>query len=420
MTTAEAQARPDAGLPGQARRRPGARMPRGRPEAGQPTAWRRWLVPVSLVTAIALAGGVIAAVTWHPRTNSYLDPGSSDPLGAGALNDLLGERGFSVVRAYSPEAAIAALGSPAPGKAQATLVVTSPEQLTPGQLRLLSKARADLFLVAPGPHSLPALAPQTTLATTGNTAKGPLAKPGCNLPAARLAGAADISGYTYQAPPGAIACYRAGGHPSLVRYAADGRTITILGGGILFSNAFLDSQGNAALALNLLRGHRQIVWLTPQPQVAPASPGPGGGSQRPVPPLLPAAAWLMIAQLCVALMIAVVWKARRFGPLITENLPVVVRASETVQGHARLYQSRRARAQATAALRSALLARVLPVLGVVRDAPPDSIAEVLAARSRKSQPEIARILYGPAPTDDPGLVDLARNLDELEREVRSQ
>jgi hypothetical protein len=114
------------------------------------------------------------------------------------------------------------------------------------------------------------------------------------------------------------------------------------------------------------------------------------------------------------------WRSRRLGPLISERLPVVVRASETVEGHAALYQSRRVRDRATAALREDLLVRMLPRLGLVKDAPQDAVTGAVAARSRRGQQEIARILYGPAPGTDAELVDLARNLDELEREVCTQ
>jgi len=127
-----------------------------------------------------------------------------------------------------------------------------------------------------------------------------------------------------------------------------------------------------------------------------------------------------VIQLAIAAVLIALWRARRLGPLISERLPVVVRASETVEGHAALYQSRRARDRATAALREDLLARMLPRLGLVRDAPQDAVAGAVAARSRRGQQDIARILYGPAPGTDTELLGLARSLDELEREVCTQ
>jgi len=113
------------------------------------------------------------------------------------------------------------------------------------------------------------------------------------------------------------------------------------------------------------------------------------------------------------------WRARLLGPLIAERLPVVVRASETVEGHARLYQARRARDRAASALREAMLAQVVPALGLVSGAPQEAVVAALSARSHLREPEVAELLYGPAPATDPDLVSLARNLDELERQVRS-
>jgi len=67
-----------------------------------------------------------------------------------------------------------------------------------------------------------------------------------------------------------------------------------------------------------------------------------------------------------------------------------------------------------------MLRRVIPALGLVMAAPEAAVTAALADRSRLGRPEIARIVYGPAPTTDAELVTLARSLDQLEREVRAQ
>ena len=43
--------------------------------------------------------------------------------------------------------------------------------------------------------------------------------------------------------------------------------------------------------------------------------------------------WLLVVGVLVAL-----WRGRRFGPVVTEPLPVVVRSAEVVEGHGRLYR----------------------------------------------------------------------------------
>ena len=55
--------------------------------------------------------------------------------------------------------------------------------------------------------------------------------------------------------------------------------------------------------------------------------------------------WI-VWQLWLVVVLVALWKGRRLGPLVAEQLPVVVRASETVEGRGRLYRSRRARDRA--------------------------------------------------------------------------
>ena len=380
--------------------------------------WRSARAPLAVLTFVAV--GVIAIVLLAPaaKSNTYLDPAGADSAGTKALVDILGARGFRVTSLYGPADALAAIGTAPSTRPGVTLVITRPDLLTAAQRAQLGRADADLFLVEPGAISLRAFAPAITVADT-NAPFGTPVDPRCGIAGAQLAGSADAGEITYHRPSYATGCYPVDGHPSVVRYDRGGRTITVLGTGLPLSNGWLALEGNAALALNLLNAHRVIVWLTPEPMIA-RPPPPAGGSKNSGPSLIPGAAWLVVAQLCVALLLAAIWRARRFGPLISEELPLVVRASETVEGHARLYQSRRARDRAAQALRDDMLVRMRPALGLVSGAPADAVADGMASRSRRSRQEILTIIYGPAPATDTDLVKLAGQLDELEREVRSQ
>lgn len=387
--------------------------------------WQQWRIPLALIAVIVL-GGVASALISRlaaPSSNTYLDPASSTPEGSHAISDILGERGFTVVRVDSAATALAALGrgsdSASSGRVPATLVITSPFLLTRAQRVRLGQARADLFLVGPGRAAVTALAPGVIAEQASADGYGRLLLPRCDLAAARLAGSANVGGYGYRAPTSAAGCYPVNSAPSMVRYATAQRTITILGSGAPLTNIELAANGNAALMLNLLSGHRRIVWLVPEQHRPLAATGPPQRG-RPGPALIPWAAWLIVIQLAIAAALVAAWRARRLGPLITERLPVVVRASETVEGHGRLYQSRRARSRASAALRRALLNRVVPALGLVPAAPEGAVTAALADRSRLAKHEITRIVYGPAPTTDAELVSLARSLDQLEKEVRAQ
>jgi len=388
--------------------------PARRPATGRGTSRRlgRWRLPLTLIALIVLGGTAIALLASPARPNSYLDPASTAPSGANALTDLLGERGAAVIRAYNPADALAALVPATAGRAG--LVVTSPGLLTRRQLRSLARADADLLLVGADGPALALLAPGVRVARA-RPAPPALARPRCALAGARVAGSADVGGLTYATARPATGCYPLGGHPWLVRYAIPGRAITVVGGGGPMTNVRLARGGDAALALNLLAADRRVVWLTPEPAATgPATAGPPGR-----PALIPPAAWLAAIQLGIAALLAAAWRARRFGPLISERLPVVVRACETVEGHGRLYRARRARDRAAAALREAALARLRPALGLPRNAPAPAVAGALADRTALSRRLVAALLCGPAPASDTDLVRLARNLDDLEKGARS-
>jgi hypothetical protein len=382
--------------------------------------WGRWRIPVALIAVVIIGGIVLAHVGPRQiRDNVYLDPASNSMVGSQALADILGERGLDVTPVYSTADALAAIGSGGSASQPTTLVITAADLLPRRELAMLSRARADLLLVQPSAGALLVLAPRAT-AVNQNALTGMPLPPGCTLAAARLAGPADLGGITFAVSGRHVGCYQVGGEPSLVQYTSPAdRTITILGNGTPLTNGFLSDQGNAALMINLLSSHQRIVWLTAQPRQVGALP-PAGSQPGQGPTLIPWAAWLVVFQLAVATLLAAIWRARRFGPLIAERLPVVIRASETVEGHARLYQSRRARDRAAQALRAAMLARILPALGVPRSAEPTAVTEALASRSRLSPQDVTALLYGPAPATDADLVALTRDLDELEREVRSQ
>jgi hypothetical protein len=103
--------------------------------------------------------------------------------------------------------------------------------------------------------------------------------------------------------------------------------------------------------------------------------------------------------------------------LVAEELPVVVRASETVEGRGRLYRYRRARDRAAAALRTATLQRLLPQLGLGAGASPAAAVSTVAQRVGSDPGLVSYQLFGPPPTTDHDLLQLARALDEIERQV---
>jgi Domain of unknown function (DUF4350) len=379
---------------------PRAPLRRGRPG----TAWRGWLA-IALVVA---AGATLAALVTAPAAPQYLSPRSVAPTGTHALADVLAELGRTVQVETSVPAAVAA------ATAGSTLVITNPSSLSRADLGALARVPASVLLVGPTRAALAAIDPIVVLIEPPQPVL--VTPPDCSLRAAVLAGTVDTGGENLLVQSLAEPveqCYTSTSGPTLVQARVRGRLVTVLGAGALLTNADLARQGNAALAINLL-ATRRIVWLVP-PAAVPAS----ARSARPKSffSLVPLAAYLVAAQLAFALLLTIGWRSRRLGPVVTEPLPVVVRAAETVIGHGRLYQARHARGRAAAALRDALRARLGPIVGLPAGTDSDAMIEAVAQRSSADQQRIRDLLYGPAPRTDAALLALARGLDDLAREV---
>jgi hypothetical protein len=384
----------------------------GSPGLPAGSSWRRWRLPAAIIALIIAGAAVIAVLQPARATNSYLDPASTGPAGTHALADILTERGQLVIREVVPAAAVQA------ARGGATLVVTSPQFLTAAQLTAMARLTGNLVIVAPDQAALTLLAPAAAIA--GGTIVGPTV-PYCSLPAARLAGSAILggTGLTLRHPSsGAQLCYPFGQLSSLLQYTAGRKVITVLGSAQFLTNQGLPQFGDAALALNLLSSSQRVVFLVPAEAIQSGAVSTAG--PRSLTSLLPLGARLFALQLGIALLLAALWRARRLGPIVAERLPVVVRAAETVEGHGRLYQARRARGRAAMALRTALVDRLSSLAGLPRDATSDTVATALAARSGTDADQVSKILYGPVPQTDVALVALAGELDDLERKVRGQ
>jgi hypothetical protein len=261
-------------------------------------------------------------------------------------------------------------------------------------------------------------------------------------------------------------CYQVGvnGDPALVslhnnRTAGD---VILLGWTDFVENEYLTDQGDAALALGLFGGHGTLVWLaaqftednnlngclgqacgsgsasgTPNPSVSGGGNGAGGGSGGggngggsgggssqavTLAQLIPHWIWWMLLQLLVAAVALAYWRSRRLGRLVGENLPVKVRAAETVEGHANLYRRASAHGRAAGLLRSAAARRIAPLIGLPAGPAgrkPESLVQPLARRLGQAPEQVHAILAGEVPMTESELVRLTDQLDRLEQEVRS-
>jgi hypothetical protein len=385
--------------------------------SASPTARQLWTRTrgIALAVVILLAAAVAIAVIRSGAQHGRLDPRSADPYGSRATAELLGDRGVSTRVVTTLDEARAAAG------ADTTLLVAAPDLLTGHQQSSLRAATKNsggrTILIAPDSPSLGTLAPGVT-ADPAISFDSTLS-PDCDLPAARRAGSADTGGIRYSTSArGADVCYPSDGLPTLLRIPAatgNGDTVVIGAPDILYNNR-LDKQGNASLALQLLGSRTHLVWYLPSLSDTSAT----DAGKKTFLDLLPSG-WLWgTLQLFIAAALAALWRARRLGPLVPERLPVAIRASETVEGRARLYRKANARDRAAAALRSTTRTRLAPLIGVspAQAHAPEALLPALSARLSGDGQALHALLFGPPPGDDAALISLADQLDALEREVR--
>ncbi|WP_405941776.1 DUF4350 domain-containing protein [Streptomyces sp. NBC_00207] len=371
-----------------------------------------------LATAAVLATGVTILAALNSGTrHGYLDPRSADPFGSRAVAELLKDRGVTT-RVITTAAEAAEAAGP-----RTTLLVTDPDRLGSTQRRTIRSA-IDLsggrtVLLAPGGHSLPELSPGVR---TAGAADADELDPACTLPAATSAGRAATGGglrYTTTLP-GATACYPSGGHPTLLTLPAGTRGDTVLlGSETVLLNESLAEEGNASLALQLLGSRPELVWY--MPSLADSDPDTGASEDKSLLALVPDGWSWALLQLFLAAAVAALWRARRLGPLVTEKLPVVIRASEATEGRARLYRKAGARDRAATVLRAATRERLAALTGVphTQAHDPAALTPAVSARLTDGTWDVTALLFGTTPSDDAALVALADHLDALEREVRT-
>lgn len=367
------------------------------PTTRQRRPWRGVLLILAALTIVASITTYLTA----PRPGGTMDPEATSPAGAHALVTLLRDGGVEVVVANTVTDVERAAR---PGT---LLLVAQTQYLTDNSLlQRIAQVPGDLLLVDPTSRARTALTPKLRVGSSGKFNN----EPNCPLQEANRAGIVDFeSSDTYRAKGDLelVSCY--GG--ALVSYREGGRTITVVGSNQFMRNDGLLDEGSAALAMNLAGARPRLIWFAPQ-RVEGHTETPGS-----IFDMIPENVTWIVWQLWLVVILVALWKGRRVGPLVAEELPVVVRASETVEGRGRLYRSRRARDRAAEALRTATLQRLVPRLGLGPNAAPPAVVMTVARRSGADPDFVQYQLYGPPPATDTDLLHLARALDDIERQV---
>jgi hypothetical protein len=99
---------------------------------------------------------------------------------------------------------------------------------------------------------------------------------------------------------------------------------------------------------------------------------------------------------------------------VVENLPVTVRANETMLGRARLYERSSSRLRAVDALRIGTIRRLAALSGLPRVASLDEVIVAVAGRTGRSIAAVRGVLVDDIPATDRDLMRLSDTLSELE------
>lgn len=369
---------------------------------------RTWIA----IAAVAVLGAVVLLVL-QGRVSGGGTPLGADnagPAGAKAVVEVLRAQGVEVGEVSTFDDARSA------ARDGATVVVADAAGfLEPERLAELAGSADRLVVIAPDFASLDALADGVRLA---GSASGPLERAGCALPAAERAGTLSDGQRLLRIDDEARAAGWQGCFPdgefgvALAEGPSDGGRITVVAAPTAFANDTIDEAGNAALALGLLGETAELTWYVPGLEDVDAATAPTLGELTP--------GWVTpVILLTIALVVAAaVWRGRRFGPLVAEDLLVDVPVAETREGRARLYERSSVRTHALDQLRIGALGRLLGVLKLPRSADAREIAVAAALATGRDPHATERLLVDEEPADDRRLVELAAAIHELEAEVR--
>lgn len=377
---------------------------------------------VLLVLGALLACGLLAALLVEPgRSEEPLDPEAAGPAGAKALAQVLSDRGVEVEVVRTLEDL-----SEARLEEDTTVVVTGTPMLTldhASRLPTLSRdARRLVLLDLPEPAleqtdlpvtSLPGVETGTHPAECENTesmTEAGIVRPGDEIVAPSVLYTASEGASTGSCFPVEGASAR-GSALAVVPAGAERPESVLLAGASTLSNREITTADHAGVATRLLGATDRVVWYAPDVSDVAAD-------EEAVS--LPA--WIApgLTLLGVVFVLFALQQGRRLGPLTPEPLPVVVRSAETTRSRAALYRRSRDRDRAARVLRSSTVHRLRTRLGIPAHAPPERVVPAVAAAAGLPPEDVGHRLFGPAPSDDAGLVRLSRQLSTLEEGVRTR
>jgi Domain of unknown function (DUF4350) len=370
-----------------------------------------WVVALLLAAGL-VATAVVLVVQRSAHRGAELDPGNPGREGAQALARVLDDHGVSV-RVARGQAAL--LDGPEPD-ARTTVVVTSTGQLSQGTAdTLLDRARGArrLVVVEPNPFVLTAL--RLPVAAAGGASPAAGVDAACALEGLSSGDTITPAGRSYESSAsGAVECFGFGQGAAAVAVpaTADRPEVVVLGDGAILRNSEVTRLDNAGVALRMLGRGDHLVWYVPSIlDVSDLDTTANSEVPKAVGPLV----FLSV----LALLALMLWRGRRFGPLVTEPLPAVVKAIETTQSRGRLYRKARDTGRAGQALRDRSTRRLATYLGLPPSSTGAAVAAASAAAAHRDPQSVHSLLTGSGPTTEAALLTLANDLSDLEKEVRT-
>ena len=371
--------------------------------------WVTSLVVIGVLLAVAIA---LTLLDGGGRGNTDdLDPANPGYAGAQALARVLGEHGVKVTVVRSQRQL---LDQTIDGSS--TVVITHPLRLSGRTARTAlthAASAASVLLLDPDPEvtkgmGLPVEPHLTSLSTPAAACTGTVLGRDFRLEGAERA-------YTTASGTGATTCFPdkldGGGAMVSLPGTAGRPPVVLLGDDTLISNGTILDSDNAAIALRLFGQTGHLIWYIPSLADITASEG----TSRSIAP-----AWFQpgVALAASAVVFLSLWRGRRLGRLVTEPLPVIVRAAETTESRGRMYRKSRDRTRALTVLRFATRRRLTAYLGLPTRSSVSSVAAAAAAVSGRSYQDVLELLTPSHVHDDSSLLELANTLAELEKEVR--
>jgi hypothetical protein len=370
---------------------------------------RRALFWVGVGVFVLIVAVVAFATAGSGEPGDPLDPTNPAPAGAMAVAEVLKQQGVEVIATES-----FAETEHAVEKDSTTLLIDDWRSILSDDRVRAAVALADqTVLIDPSFGALAAVAPE--LAQAGEVPRQLSAD--CSVRAVQKAGIVAGGGSGYRVideGADAVTCLRSGDDVySLIQLPRSWGTLTVLGVAPALTNEFVANEGNAALALNLLGSTHRLVWYQPGLDDVQDNSATLGE-------LTPAWVTPVLSLLVITFIVGAMWRGRRLGPLVIENLPVTVRANETMLGRARLYERSSSRLRALDSLRIGSIQRLAALCGLPRVATVDEVIAAVASIAGAQPGEVRRILVDAEPATDGQLMALSDQLIQLEREVHKK